>query len=73
MLASPRVVEAVERLKGVFLEVPGTRLSAGQAARLSGIDPTLCESVLSALEDARFLRRTADGHYRHRAVDSPFD
>lgn len=71
MPAPVRVVEAVERLKGVFLEIPGTRLSTAQAARLSGLDETYCESVLSALEDTRFLKRTGDGRYRHRAGDSP--
>jgi len=71
MLATVRVAEAIERLKGVFLEVPGTHLSTAQAARLSGLDEALCVSVLSALEDARFLKRTRDGRYRHRTADSP--
>jgi DNA-binding IclR family transcriptional regulator len=65
------MTEAVYRLKGVFLEVPGSHLSAAQAARLSGLDESVCESVLLALENARFLKRTADGRYRHRASDSP--
>ena len=29
----PRASEAVERLKNVFLEIPGTQLSAADAAR----------------------------------------
>jgi hypothetical protein len=31
-------VEAVQRLRGMFLDVPGTRLSVADAARLSGIE-----------------------------------
>jgi hypothetical protein len=67
----PRIIDALDRLKGVFLEVPGTQLSAKEAALLSGIEPELCASVLSALEDTRFLARTTDGRYRHRGADSP--
>ena len=63
--------EAVERLKGVFLEIPGTRLTVGGAARLAGVDRTLCHEIMVALEDARFLKRGRDGRYRYRARDSP--
>jgi hypothetical protein len=68
---SERVVDAVARLKGVFQEVPGTHLSIGQAARLTGLEPTLCESVILALEDANVLKRTRDGRYIYRTTDSP--
>jgi len=66
-----RIVDAVERLKRIFQEVPGTHLTVAQASRLTGIDPSLCESVISALEDARVLKRTRDGRYLYRATDSP--
>ncbi len=49
-------VEGVQRLKGLFLEVAGARLTLTAAARLSGLDHPVCEVVLGALEDARFLR-----------------
>lgn len=61
---TPRIAEAVQRLKGVFLEVPGTQLSPAQATRLSGLDRGLCESVLLALEDEHFLKRGRDGRYQ---------
>ena len=61
-----RVTDAVQRLRGVFLEVPGTQLSLAQASRLSGLDQPMCESVLSALEDAQFLKRGRDGCYQQR-------
>jgi hypothetical protein len=65
------VVEGVERLKGVFLEVPGTRLTVTDAAKLSGLDHPICEIVLSALEDARFVKRGDDGRYQRRSFDCP--
>jgi hypothetical protein len=64
MEPTPRIAEAVERLKGVFLEVSGTQLSLAQATLISGLDRGVCESVLSALEDAHFLKRGRDGRYQ---------
>jgi hypothetical protein len=63
-----RITHAVERLKGIFLDVPGTRLSAEDASRLSGLEPTTCQAVLSALQDARFLTKTRGGIFT-RASD----
>src|SRR5881628_1681103 len=57
MDATPRVVDAVQRLKGIFLEMPGTQLSMADATRLSGLERPVCRIVLEALEDARFLKR----------------
>jgi DNA-binding IclR family transcriptional regulator len=65
------VSEAVERLKGVFLEIPGTQLTVTDASRLAGLDPPFCLEIMAALEDARFLKRGRDGRYRYRASDSP--
>ena len=71
METRPQVVQAVQRLKGVFLEAPGTRLTLLEAVRLSGLDQPVCETVLGALEDARFLRRASDGSYVRWTLDSP--
>jgi hypothetical protein len=65
-----RVVDAMQRVKGVFLEIPGTRLTPAETARLSGLDSPLCRFVLAALEDAQFLRRGRDGLYARRTSDS---
>lgn len=64
MHAALPINQAVERLKAVFLEVPGTQLSLGEASRLSGLEPGLCEPVLDALVAARFLTRGRDGRFR---------
>ena len=68
----PTVIEGVLRLKGVFLEIPGTRLTPAGAAKLAGLDQAVCELLLAALEDARFLSRAADGTYQRRTRDSPY-
>jgi hypothetical protein len=53
----------VQRLRAEFLEMPGLRLTIIQARRLCGIDAGLCEAVLDALVDVKFLRRNRDGTY----------
>jgi hypothetical protein len=70
MSLTPAAV-AIERLKEVFIEVPGTELSTADAARLSGLERTLCGAILRALEDARFLARRRNGRFVRRGADSP--
>jgi hypothetical protein len=65
-----QVVRGVQRLRGMFLEMPGARLSLLDAIKLSGLERSVCEVVLDALEHARFLRRATDGCYL-RTSDSP--
>ncbi len=57
MQATPRVVDAVQRLKNTFLEEPTTPLSLADATRVAGIEPSICQVILEALEDARFVAR----------------
>ena len=70
MQASPRIVDAVQRLKGIFLEMPGIQLSMADATRLSGLERPVCRIVLEALEDARFLKRRQDGIFMLRTRDA---
>jgi len=58
--------QAVERLRGMFLDVPGTRLSVVDAARLSGVEPSLCRRVLETLMETYFLKRGQDGTFTIR-------
>jgi hypothetical protein len=53
----------IERLRAEFLEMPGLRLSAAQTQRLCGVDRALCQDVLDALVELKFLRLNADGTY----------
>jgi hypothetical protein len=53
--------ETLRRIQAEFLEMPGLKLTVPQAARLWGVDPTTCETVIETLIRAHFLRRTRDG------------
>jgi hypothetical protein len=55
--------DALTRLRAEYLEMPGLRLKARQVQRLCGIDQTICQSVLDALVDAKFLAVKSDGSY----------
>jgi len=70
MDATPRVFDAVQRLTGIFLEMPGTQLSMADATRLSGLERPVCRAVLQALEDSQFLKRRRDGIFMRRAPDA---
>ena len=63
--------DALFRIRGEYLEVPGLRLTTRQAQRLWHLDRARCEVLLNALVDARFLRRTADSAFVRRDANSP--
>lgn len=58
-----RIDEVLQRIQGEYLEMPGLRLTTAQAQRLWGLDRDLCQSLLDALIDAKFLSRTRDGSF----------
>ncbi len=51
----------VDRVRSEFREMPGLQLTPTQASRLLGIEPAACRSVIDALINAAFLRRTSAG------------
>lgn len=51
------------RIRGEYLEMPGLRLTAAQAARLWAVDAATCTDVLGRLVEDRFLMRTRSGAY----------
>jgi hypothetical protein len=53
----------IERLRAEFLEMPGLRLNVVQIQRLCGVDQAICQDVLDALVDLKFLRANPDGTY----------
>jgi len=61
--------DALKRVKGEYLEMPGLRLTPAQAQRLWGLDREACDALLGALVDTKFLFRTRDGSFMrpHRA------
>lgn len=51
------------RLRAEYLEMPGLRLTTGQVQRFCGIERVMCQSVLDALVDVKFLCVNSDGTY----------
>ena len=58
-----RIDDVLQRIQGEFLEMPGLRLTAAQAQRLWGLERDVCDALLGALVDAKFLFRTRDGAF----------
>jgi hypothetical protein len=59
------VEQTLRRIKGEFLEMPGLRLTCRPAQRLWNLDAVVCESLLAALVDVRFLMES-DGVFFQR-------
>lgn len=55
--------DVLKRVQGEFLEMPGLRLTGAQARRLWGLDAAMCEALLGALVDSKFLFKTRDGAF----------
>jgi hypothetical protein len=58
-----RIDEVLQRIQGEFVEMPGLRLTTAQAQRLWGLERDVCDALLGALVDAKFLGQTRDGSY----------
>ena len=56
------------RARSEFLEMPGLKLTAWQAAKLLGIEPAASEHLLMTLVQTGFLWRTKDGMYLRRSL-----
>jgi hypothetical protein len=64
--ADPTIARWIQTVRGEFLEVPGLLLTRDQVQRLWGLDKGLCDTVLEALVQNGFLRRTDQGAYVRR-------
>jgi hypothetical protein len=58
-----RIDQVLQRIQGEYLEMPGLRLTPAQAQRLWGLEHDVCDALLGALVDAKFLTQTRDGAY----------
>ena len=58
-----RMDDVLQRIQGEYVEMPGLRLTAAQARRLWGLESDVCDALLGALVDARFLAQTRDGAF----------
>ncbi|HZJ34369.1 MAG TPA: hypothetical protein VFD21_22535 [Vicinamibacterales bacterium] len=56
-------LDVLRRVQGEYIEMPGLRLTIAQAQRLWGLDRAVCDALLGALVEAKFLFRTRDGAY----------
>jgi hypothetical protein len=63
--------DALRRVKGEFLEMPGLRLTEAQARRLWGLDQDSCSALLGALVDSNFLFRTREGAFMRMEPSTP--
>ena len=55
--------DALRRIRGEYLEMPGLRLTTAQAQRLWNLDRPTCEHLLGSLVASRFLQKTRDGSF----------
>jgi len=55
--------EWLKLIRAEYDEMPGLNLTKAQIQRLWGLDPSLCDRLLVALERTRFLKRTASNGY----------
>lgn len=58
-----QIEDVLQRVQGEFSEMPGLCLTAAQAQRLWGLDQDLCDALLKALVDTRFLVQRRDGSF----------
>jgi hypothetical protein len=54
----------LQRVRGEFAEMPCLRLTRGQAQRLFGLRPDICDRVLAALVNDHTLTYGSDDRYR---------
>jgi len=58
-----RIDDVLQRIQGEFVEMPGLRLTTAQAQRLWNLERDVCDALLGALVDAKFLSQTRDGAF----------
>ena len=61
--AQTTLADWLHLIRAEYLEIPGLHLTKQQVRRLWDLDQAMCEALLDALVDARFLRRTHNGGY----------
>ena len=66
-----RIDEVLQRIQGEYVEMPGLRLTTAQAQRLWGLERDVCDALLGALVDAKFLSQTRDGAFIRQEGASP--
>ena len=65
--STPVPGDLLVRVQAEFLEMPGLRLTRAQARRLWALDNELCDAVLAALIEARFLTQSGQDAFMRAA------
>ena len=63
VMTTRSIENALEFLRGEYLEVPRLALTLPQAVRLLDLDEQTAAAILDALTESHFLRRRPDGRY----------
>ena len=63
LTADTHIADWLRLIRAEYLEIPGLCLTKPQVQRLWGLDPVTSETLLAALVDVKFLRRTRQDAY----------
>jgi hypothetical protein len=63
LAADETFADWLQLIRSEYFEIPDLHLTKRQAQQLWGLDPGRCDSLLDALVDTKFLRRTRDDGY----------
>jgi hypothetical protein len=61
--AQTTIADRIHLIRAEYLEIPSLHLTRNQVLRLWSLDAVMCDALLQALVDVRFLRRTHTGAY----------
>ena len=65
-----RFKEALIRVRELFTEKPGVRLTTAHAAELAGLDKEVCRALLRNLTEAGILEQGVGGRFVRRSSAS---
>ena len=63
------VAYGLHLIRAWYRDSPGLRLTKTQVERIWGLDALMCDALLAALVDARFLKCTSAGVYVRTDAD----
>ena len=69
-LQTRRFTEALTRVRHLFVQTPGVKLTTADTAQMAGLDRQVCRVMLRNLVDAGFLEQRLGGVFVRRASPS---
>jgi len=61
--AQTTITDWIHLIRAEYVEIPDLHLTRDQVQRLWSLDAVMCDALLEAFLDVRFLRRTRTGAY----------